>query len=74
MLTKNEQGNWVDYNGPWYKILEPRQDSPVDSQEEFQHSVHTVVELMYHWVSASVHKELLLRGVLTVLPCLAGYK
>lgn len=55
MLTKNEQGNWVAYEGQWYNINEPSQDmkdTSVESANVYQHRIHTVVELMYHWVSA----------------------
>jgi hypothetical protein len=56
LLTKDEQGNWVSYEGDIFRIIEPRSDTQ-GSLEAFKDDVHKVVELTYHWVSVPIIKN-----------------
>ena len=67
-MTKDEQGNRVCYEGELLTIIEPRQEIREEIQEIFQRDVHKIVELLYHWVSAFAHEEILL----TIVSCLAS--
>ena len=55
LLTKDEQGNRVCYEGEIFTIIEPRQDI----RKAFQADIHKVVELLYHWLSTFANKEIL---------------
>jgi hypothetical protein len=57
LLTKDEQGNRVCYEGELISIIEPRPEI----QGTLQRDVHKVVELVYHWVSAPTHEEFCLQ-------------
>jgi hypothetical protein len=58
LVIKNEEGNWISYQGEVCRIIEPRSDIQ-GSYEAFEHDVHRVVELLYHWVSAFTHEDIL---------------
>jgi hypothetical protein len=51
VFTKDERGRRVSYEESGTKILEPRLD-PEGRDSVWEHSIHQIVELVYHWVRA----------------------
>ncbi|KAJ7858031.1 hypothetical protein B0H14DRAFT_3636775 [Mycena olivaceomarginata] len=49
VFTKDERGRRVCYEGSGTKILEPRLD-PEGRDSVWEHSIHQIVELVYHWL------------------------
>ncbi|KAJ7237138.1 hypothetical protein C8J57DRAFT_1087789 [Mycena rebaudengoi] len=51
VFAKDERGARVCYEGSVTTILEPRLD-PEGRDSAWEHSIHQIVELVYHWVRA----------------------
>ncbi|KAJ7898214.1 hypothetical protein B0H14DRAFT_2675292 [Mycena olivaceomarginata] len=51
VFTKDGRGRRVCYEGSGTKILEPRLD-PEGRDSVWEHSIHQIVELVYHWLVA----------------------
>jgi hypothetical protein len=58
LLTKDEKGNRACYESEAFTIVDPTKSS---YSQPFKDDVHTVVELVRHWVSALAYKVLLSR-------------
>ncbi|KAK0189808.1 hypothetical protein F5146DRAFT_1052640 [Armillaria mellea] len=50
LYVKDEQGRRLSYEGDPFTIMEPRPDV----EDAFKKDIHTVAELLYHWVVSDV--------------------
>ncbi|PBK99156.1 hypothetical protein ARMGADRAFT_491963 [Armillaria gallica] len=50
LYVKDEQGRRVSYEGDPFTIIEPRPNA----EDAFKKDIHTIAELLYHWVVSDV--------------------